>query len=102
MPSMPGFLSFLGAVVGRRLYTVSAWTGPEEARSVMRDQAHKEASYEFRQGELGTAFHSSIWTPHRFSEFSIRCPSCGRLNAAKQSEGTCGCGSGLPDVPAFW
>jgi predicted ester cyclase len=102
MPSMPGFLSFLGAVVGRRLYTISAWTGPEEARGVMREQAHREASSEFLSGELGTAFHSSIWIPHHLSERRIRCPSCGRINAATQEQSTCGCGTVLPDLPAFW
>ena len=102
MPSMPGFLSFLGAVVGRRLYTVSAWTGPEEAHCVMRDQAHKEASSEFLRGKLGTAFHSSIWTPHHLSARWIRCPSCGRMTGAKEGEHVCACGSPLPELPIFW
>jgi steroid delta-isomerase-like uncharacterized protein len=102
MPAMPGFLSFLGAVVGRRLYTVTAWTGPEEARSVMRDQTHKEASSEFYRGSLGTAFHGSVWTPHHLSERWVRCPSCGRMAPAKQMESICGCGSMLPELPAFW
>lgn len=102
MPSMPGFLSFLGAVVGRRLYTVSAWTDPESARGVMRDQAHKEASTEFHQGELGTAFHSSIWTPHHFSQRWMRCPSCGRMSAAKGDQDACACGSMLPELGPFW
>ncbi len=102
MPSMPGFLSFLGAIVGQRLYTVSAWSDPESARSVMRDPAHKEASSEFHRGELGTAFHSSIWTPHHFSERWMRCPSCGHMNAAQQGQNACGCGSVLPELAAFW
>jgi steroid delta-isomerase-like uncharacterized protein len=100
MPSMPGFLSFLGATAGRRLYTVSAWTGPEEARCVMRDQAHKEASSEFLRGELGSAFHSSIWTPHQMSARRIRCPSCGRVTGSKES-GACACGAPLPEL-SFW
>ena len=102
MPSMPGFLSFLGAVVGRRLYTVSAWTGPEDARCVMRHEAHKEASSEFLRGKLGTAFHSSIWTPHDMSARWIRCPSCGRVTGAKEGESACTCGSMLPEGPPFW
>ena len=101
MPTMPGFLSFLGAVVGHRLYTVSAWTGPEEARCVNRDQAHREASSEFRRGELGTAFHSSIWTPHQMSPRWSRCASCGRVTGVKESGGVCLCGTTLPEF-AFW
>lgn len=102
MPSMPGFLSFLGAVVGRRLYTVSAWTGPEEAHCVMRDQAHKEASSEFLRGRLGTAFHSSIWTPQRLSARWVRCPDCGATTGVQDERSECSCGSALPEPPAFW
>jgi steroid delta-isomerase-like uncharacterized protein len=101
MPAMPGFLSFLSAVVGRRLYTVSAWTGPEDAHSVMRHEVHKEASSGFLGGRLGTAFHSSIWTPYHISARWVRCPSCGRVAGAKEAESVCTCGSMLPEVP-FW
>ena len=102
MPSMPGFLSFLGAVVGRRLYTVTAWTAPEDARSVMRHEAHREASSGFLGGKLGTAFHSSIWTPHHISERWIRCSSCERSSRVKEGEKACSCGSMLPEVSPFW
>ena len=102
MPSMPGFLSFLGVVVGRRLYTVTAWTRPEDARHVLRDNAHKEASSEFLRGKLGASFHSSIWTPHQMSARWIRCPSCGRTTGGQDGESKCTCGSTLPGVPVFW
>jgi steroid delta-isomerase-like uncharacterized protein len=102
MPSMPGFLSFLGAVVGRRLYTVTAWTAPEDARSVMQQDAHKEAASGFLGGKLGTAFHSSIWTPHHISARWIRCPSCGRSTGVTEDEKACTCGSMLPEASPFW
>lgn len=102
MPSMPGFLSFLGAVVGRRLYTVSAWTRPDDAHRVMRDEAHKEGTAEFFRGKLGAAFHSSIWTPHHLSARWIRCPSCGRVSGSGDGESQCACGATLPEVPVFW
>ena len=101
MPSMPGFLSFLGAVVGRRLYTVSAWTRPEEVHRVMHDEAHKESAAEFFRGKLGTAFHSSIWTPYHLSTRWIRCPSCGRVSGG-DGQNQCACGSTLPELPVFW
>ena len=102
MPAMPGFLSFLGVVVARRLYTISAWTGPEQSRSIMRDQVHKEASSQLHGGDLGTAFHSSIWVPHHLSDRWMRCPECGHMNAMTQEEHACSCGAPLPDLPAFW
>lgn len=102
MPSMPGFLSFLGAVVGHRLYTVSAWTRPEEAREVMRHEAHREASSGFLGGKLGKAFHSSIWTPHHIGERWIRCSACERSSRVKEGEKACSCGSMLPEISPFW
>ena len=102
MPSMPGFLSFLGAVVGHRLYTVSAWTRPEDARHIMRHEAHKEASSGFLAGKLGAAFHSSIWTPHHMSERWIRCPLCGRATEVRDDGTACTCGEMLPEISAFW
>ena len=102
MPAMPGFLSFLGVIVARRMYTITAWTGPEEARAVLRDQSHREASSEFHHGELGTAFHSSIWAPLHFSARWTRCPSCGRMHGVKPGDTACGCGAGLPELSAFW
>jgi steroid delta-isomerase-like uncharacterized protein len=102
MPAMPGFLSFLGVIVARRMYTITAWTGPDEARAVMRDQSHKEATSEFHQGGLGTAFHSSIWTPHHFSPRWTRCPACGHMNPRKEGERACRCGSEFPEPIPFW
>ena len=102
MQTMPGFLSILTGIVARRLYTISAWTGPEEARAVMRDQTHKQASAEFHRGDLGTAFHGSIWTPHHWSERWMRCPACGDMNAIREGDRICRCGAPVPDLGVFW
>jgi steroid delta-isomerase-like uncharacterized protein len=102
MPSMPGFLTFLGAVLARRLYTVSAWTGPEEAHGILLDGAHKEASAAFFKGGLGTAFHSSIWTPYRISPRWLRCSSCDRMVGVEEDTRSCRCGATLPESQPFW
>jgi steroid delta-isomerase-like uncharacterized protein len=102
MPEMPGFLTFLGVVVARRLYTISAWAGPEDAERVMRNDAHKDASSELFRGQLGAAFHSSIWTPNRMSRRWVRCPSCTRMLDPKSGETTCPCGAPLPEPVPFW
>jgi steroid delta-isomerase-like uncharacterized protein len=102
MTALPGFLSFLGVVVGHRLYTVSAWTGPEQAHGVMADQAHREASTAFFKGNLGTAFHSSIWTPVRMSPRWLRCTVCERVTPAKDETTNCPCGAPVPKAQPFW
>jgi len=102
MPSMPGFLTFLGVVVGRRLYTVSAWSEPEQAHRIMLESAHKEASAALFKGNLGTGFHSSIWVPHKISPRWLRCSSCDRMVAAEDNSRACVCGAALPEPQPFW
>ena len=102
MPPMPGFLSFTGIVVGRRLYTLSAWTAPEQAHQIMANEAHKEAVEAIFRGNLGTAFHTSIWAPVRIGPRWLRCLSCDRMVTAEVETGTCQCGAALPEVQPYW
>jgi steroid delta-isomerase-like uncharacterized protein len=99
--SMPGFLSFQGAVVGRRLTTVTVWESLEAARQVMRDANHKQASAQMFAGEMGGAFHTSAWTLERLGELHVRCAECGELRDLRTAE-ACGCGAGQGARPAFW
>ena len=101
MPPMPGFLSFMGIVVGHRLYTVTAWTKPEQAHQVMVNEVHKEATATLMKGDLGAAFHSSIWAPVRIGPRWQRCLSCNRMVAQEESR-TCTCGAALPEVQPYW
>ena len=73
LPGMPGFLSFQGTVVGRRLSTVTLWETRESARQVMREANHKQASSEMFGGAVGSAFHSSTWALERLGELWVRC-----------------------------
>jgi steroid delta-isomerase-like uncharacterized protein len=102
MPSMPGFLTVLGAVVARRLYTVSAWSSPEQAHEVMLSGPHKDATAAFFKSNLGTAFQSSIWTPYRFGPHWQRCASCDCMVAIEDETTKCRCGATLPESQPFW
>ena len=62
---MPGFLSFQGAVIGRRLTTVTLWESREAQRQVMREANHKQASQDMFGGAVGAAFNASAWTLER-------------------------------------
>jgi steroid delta-isomerase-like uncharacterized protein len=101
LPGMPGFLSFQGAVVGRRLTTVTLWESPGAARQVMRESNHKQALAEIFAGGIGGAFHASTWTLERLGELWARCPACGTLRDAR-SVPECPCGAGAGARPAFW
>jgi heme-degrading monooxygenase HmoA len=98
---MPGFLSFQGAVVGRRLTTVTLWETPEAARQVMREANHKKASADLFAGSIAGAFHSSTWALQRLGELWVRCPECQALRDARTSV-QCECGAAAGERPAFW
>jgi heme-degrading monooxygenase HmoA len=96
---MPGFLTFQGAVVGRRLTTVTLWESADAARQVMREAHHKAATARMFGGDVGSAFHSSNWTLERLGAMQVRCESCGTL---RDSEAPCHCGAPPEARPAFW
>ena len=97
---MPGFVSFQGAVIGRRLTTVTLWESREAQRQVMREATHKQASSEMFGGSVGSAFHASSWTLEQLGELWVRCEGCGKLRDGRvQAE--CRCGIAAP-VPAMW
>ena len=98
---MPGFLSFQGAVIGRRLTTVTLWESREAQRQVMREANHKQASSDMFAGSVGAAFNSSSWTLERLGELWMRCESCGKLRDAR-TQAECRCGAAAEVRPAFW
>jgi steroid delta-isomerase-like uncharacterized protein len=102
MPPLPGFLSFMGIVVGRRLYTVSAWTALEQAQQIMANEEHRKATAAMFKDNLGTAFHGSIWAPVRIGPRWRRCQSCSRMVAGAEETVTCACGAKLPEVEPYW
>jgi steroid delta-isomerase-like uncharacterized protein len=102
LPRMPGFLSFQGSVVGRRLSTVTLWETGEAARQVMQESNHKQASSDMFAGSVGGAFHASSWVLERLGELWVRCEGCGVLRDAKMEE-TCRCGAqAREERVAFW
>jgi steroid delta-isomerase-like uncharacterized protein len=101
LPTMPGFLSFQGSVVGHRLSTVTLWDSAEAARQVMREPSHREGTALMFSGALGQAFHSSTWTLDRLGELRVRCPGCGRLRDGVATP-SCGCGAPAEERPAYW
>lgn len=101
LPAMSGFLSFQGAVVGRRLTTVTVWESPTAARQVMREVNHKQASAEMFGGEVGSAFSVSTWMLARLGELWVRCAACGGLRDARVAD-VCRCGAQQGERPAFW
>jgi steroid delta-isomerase-like uncharacterized protein len=100
--SMPGFLGFVSATVGRRMMTISAWDGPKDPRQLLAGGSHAEAMKKFFGTELASGGYTSVWVPERINARWVRCESCARMADHERSSGTCSCGKKLPDPLAYW
>jgi steroid delta-isomerase-like uncharacterized protein len=101
LSGMPGFLSFQGAVIGRRLTTVTLWESREAQRQVMQEANHKQASRDMFGGAMAAAFNASAWTLEHLGELWIRCAECGELRDGRTQQ-ACRCGAAPEARPAFW
>jgi steroid delta-isomerase-like uncharacterized protein len=98
MLQVPGFLSFVGVTVGRRMYTLSAWETPEAARAIRADPGHRDAVAQMFGPHIASGGQTGIWAPWRLNEPMVRCPACDRMVHAADA---CACGAPLPAPPAF-
>lgn len=96
----PGFLSWLGVVVGLRMFTITAWETPEDAAAVFRAPSHVEGMRRFFGSELAASGQTGVWAPHRLNGMWVRCADCGEMTRA--SAGLCASGHALPEPPAYW
>ena len=94
----PGFISFVGATVGRRMYTLSAWETPEAARAVRANPGHREAVARMFGPHIGSAGQTGVWAPWRLNEPMVRCTQCGTMMRVAE---LCACGATLPAAAAF-
>lgn len=97
---IPGFLGWIGGMVGSRMFTVTAWETPEYARRLLTEGSHPEAMRRFFEPEFGATGWTGVWVPHHLNATWARCLSCGRLVAYGEQGGKCECGAALqPPLP---
>ena len=96
--AVPGFLSFVGVTVGRRMYTMSAWETPEAARAVRSNPLHRDAVSQMFGPKLASGGQTGIWAPWHLNEPMVRCTACGKMSRPAD---VCACGAALPAAPAF-
>jgi len=102
MAQMPGFIGWVGPVVDRRMFTVTAWEDPENAAPLLRGGPHQEAMNRVFQTGLGEAVFTSVWVPHHANAMWVRCTACGRMADYERLDGKCRCGQTLPEHPSYW
>jgi hypothetical protein len=98
---MPGFISWLGVTVGDRMYTITAWEGPDDPAGLRRSPAHADAMRRFFGPEIARGGQTGVWAPHRLNAMWVRCDACGEM-AIAEGEPACRCGAALPEPPAYW
>jgi steroid delta-isomerase-like uncharacterized protein len=98
----PGFLGFVGATIGERMLTVSAWEDAEAPKQVMRGGVHAEAMKKFWSGELGGGGYTAVYVPDHVNTMWVRCPSCQKMADSETPRRTCACGATLPQAMSYW
>ena len=95
----PGFISWLGVLVGSRMYTITAWRTPDDVAALRESPAHAEAMALFFGSELARGGQTGVWSPHRLNGMWARCDACGTMSPA--SGGPCACGAEVTP-PRYW
>jgi hypothetical protein len=101
MLKMRGFIGWVGAVIGHRMLTITAWENPEDVQQ-LRNGTHQKAMQEFFGREHYAAGMTSVWIPERINAMWVRCPHCDRKANYYREQGRCECGEMLPEHPPYW
>jgi hypothetical protein len=102
MLSMKGFISWVGAVVGDRLMTITAWEKASDSQQLMKGGRHAEAMKKFFGPELGGGGYTAVFAADRVNAMWVRCPSCHAMVDHAARQGACPCGATLPQPMPYW
>jgi steroid delta-isomerase-like uncharacterized protein len=101
MLGMPGFIGWVGAVAGSRMFTITAWEDAESIRELQKSEAHRGAMAAFFGPDFTLGGQTGVWAPGRLNGLCVRCDSCGEMVRAGGGR-TCRCGAELPTAPSWW
>jgi steroid delta-isomerase-like uncharacterized protein len=102
MLSMPGFISWVGATVGDRMMTITAWESVDAMSPLMKGGEHRTAVRRFFSPDLARGAATGIWIPARLNARWIRCTACSTMVDSEKDAGNCACGAALPAPLAYW
>ena len=102
MLTMPGFISWVGATVGDRMMTITAWETTDAMAPLMKGGEHRSAAGRTFSPELSRGVATGVWIPARLNPRWIRCTACSKMVDSEKTGGKCGCGAALPAPLAYW
>jgi hypothetical protein len=101
MLGMPGFISYLGITIGRRMTTVSTWESADDPKQLMQGGTHKDSMRHFYGDGHYLGGVNSVWAPVRVT-YSARCESCGKMHRQHDPITQCSCGAALSLPENTW
>jgi len=102
MLAMPGFISWVGAIIGDRWMTITAWETPDAMAPLMKSGEHRSAAGRFFGPEISRGGTTGVWIPGRLNPRWIRCTACSKMTDADKAHESCACGAPLPAPLAYW
>ena len=102
MLGMPGFVGWMGATIGDRMMTVTAWETPDGPRQLLKGGEHRSAMSRFFGPDIASGGFTSVWAPVRINARWVRCPACSKMADSEAAQGNCACGSLLPEPLVYW
>jgi hypothetical protein len=102
MLAMPGFISWVGATIGDRMMTITAWETADAMEPLMKGGEHRSAVGGFFGPEIGRGGGTGVWIPGRLNPRWVRCTACSKMADSEKAQGKCVCGATLPDQLAYW
>lgn len=102
MLAMPGFIGWVGATVGDRMMTITAWETTGAMAPLMKGGEHRSSVGRFFSPELSRGAATGVWIPARLNPRWIRCTACSKMVDSEKAGGKCECGAALPPPLAYW
>jgi steroid delta-isomerase-like uncharacterized protein len=102
MLAIPGFISWVGATVGDRMMTITAWESADAMAPLMKGGEHRSAVGRFFSPEIARGAATGVWIPARLNPRWLRCTECSKMVDSESSKGKCACGAALPTPLAYW
>ena len=72
----PGFISFMGVTIGRRMHTISAWETPRPPAASAATPATARPSARMLGPRQAAWGQTGIWAPHHLNGAIVRCSEC--------------------------
>jgi steroid delta-isomerase-like uncharacterized protein len=93
----PGFISWFGATVGRRMLTLTAWESVDAVRELRMNATHQDSVRVTYGPDIGAGGVFGVLVPTTVKT-NVRCESCGKRTPPAEH---CTCGAALPSPPLW-